>query len=215
MKLVRYYSFQCADAMKRQLNENNEKRRIYYYSFQIILGGLVKAAFLIILALLTGSIIETFSVILFYAGLRTLAGGYHMDDYLNCMLVSLAMFIGLGLAVKYTYYYWAPAGLLILSLFVFVIALLSSIRYAPAGTSFKPMNNTKRNSFLKKASVFYVIVWQLLNIFFFYKGYTLLMFSGCLGLLLESFSISPAGYAFFDCISCKMKNFKKKKILKG
>jgi Membrane protein putatively involved in post-translational modification of the autoinducing quorum-sensing peptide len=199
--------------LKKQLNETNDKRRIYYYSFQIILGGLIKAVFLISLAILTGSFTETFSLIAFYAGFRTLAGGYHMDDFLNCMLVSLAMFIGLGLIVKYAYFYWTPAALLIFSCSVFAVALFTAIKYAPAETSFKPMNNLKRNIFLKRASIVYLIAWQVLSFFLCYKNLKLLMFAGCLGILLESFSISPAGYKFFDGISNIMKIYKKQKTI--
>jgi accessory gene regulator B len=127
-----------------------------------------------------------------------------MDDYTNCMLTSFAMFIGFGLISKYTYLYWSPLTLLILSLSVFAAALFVSVKYVPADTVFKPMNNMDQNRKLKKLAIAIVFLWLVLDAFLIIKGYKFLVLAGCLGMLMSSFIISPAGYKFFDFISGRM-----------
>ena len=50
-------------------------------AFQIVIGGIVKAVLLVLLTLLLGILQSTFTVLLFFAALRVVAGGYHMDNY--------------------------------------------------------------------------------------------------------------------------------------
>lgn len=209
MKIIRACSYKCADNLTKQLSENNEKRRLYYYSFQIIIGGIVKLLLLTAIALLTGSFIETFTVLAFYAGFRIVAGGYHMNDYTNCMITSFAIFIGLGFITKYTQIYWNTTGLVSISISAFIIALITAIRYAPADTPFKPMDNVDQRRRLKKLSIVETFIWISFDLYLIYKGYTVAALAGSLGMIMAAFIISPAGYSFFDFISGKMHKLRK------
>ncbi len=209
MKIIRKYSYKCADGLTKELNENNEKRRVYYYGFQIVLGGIVKIVLLVLITLLAGIFTETMTMLAFYSLFRLVAGGYHMDDYTNCMVVSIAMFVGFGLFMKYTLACWSVGSLALLTAATFAAVLFCVIRYAPADTPFKPLNNPEHRRRLKSLSIIEVFIWLIIDLFLLQKGYMFPMLAGCLAMILGAFIISPVGYAFFDIISCGMQKFRK------
>ena len=203
MRFINVISYRLAHSLTAELDHTHEKKRVYYYGFQVVIGGLVKGILLVLLTLLLGIFHSTFSVLFFFAALRIFAGGYHMDNYTKCMITSFAIFILLGLVVEYTYIYWNITALTVLSVPAFAAALISSIKWAPADTPYKPITNPKKIKNLKVLSIIVVFAWLVADIVLMFNKLNFYVLAGCLGMLMAAFIISPAGYRFFDFISGK------------
>ncbi len=208
MRFINALSYKYANSLTKELGHSHEKKRVYYYGFQIVIGGIVKTAVLVLLTLLLGIFQSTLTVIAFFAVPRIFAGGYHMDNYTRCMITSLGIFLGLGLLVKYTYLYWGSGMLITLSVLTSLPALVSAIKWAPADTPYKPITNPQKIKRLKTISVIVVILWAAANSILIYNKLPYYILAGCLGMLMAAFIISPAGYGFFDFISGKSRKSK-------
>jgi accessory gene regulator B len=209
MRFINVLSYNCAEYLTKQLNDNHEKKRVYYYGFQIVIGGIVKFVLLVLITLLLGVFLPTFTVLIFFGALRVPAGGYHMDNYTKCMVTSFGIFILLGFLVKFTYQFCSFGLLAFLSAVVFAVTLITVIKWAPADTPFKPITKPKQIKRLKILSIIMVFIWMVIDIILIYYRMNFYVLAGCLGMLMAAFIVSPAGYRFFDFISGKGRKPKK------
>jgi accessory gene regulator B len=196
----------------KQLKENHEKRRVYYYGFQIVIGAIVKGALLIATSLLLGSLIPTIFLLMIFGSFRMFAGGYHMDSYGKCILTSLIMFVILGTISQYTHQYWSLTFIAILIMISFISGMFVIKKWAPSDTPNRPITRPEEIRKFKLLSYVYCIVWmavattsvflRILSII--PVGYNKFIIAGIFGFLLELFTISPAGYKFYDLVSGKI-----------
>lgn len=116
MRFIKRWSYGCAKYLTMQLNDNHEKKAVYYYGFQIVIGGIVKLFILLLAALILGILKETLIILLFFIIFRMTAGGYHMDTYGKCMVASMCIFLLTGLFVHYTFQYFQYLNIYTLSI---------------------------------------------------------------------------------------------------
>ena len=195
------WAYRSANYLVKHQNESNEKRRVYYYGFQVIFGELMKLIILIIASLLLGTLGATMITALIFAFLRRTAGGYHMDTYGKCMTVTLGLFLFSGVIAQYTYQGWSVVHILILIMTTFIVSLFVIIKWAPADTPNKPITNPEKIRKFKMQSIIIIVFWLIFMLFMSYYKQHILIIAACLGVLLESFTIAPAGYRFFNWIS--------------
>jgi len=200
MRFIKKWSYGCAFSLARQLNENHEKRGVYYYAFQIIIGSAVKAAAMALISLLLGIFKETVAVMAFFISLRVIAGGFHMDTYGKCFAASTAIFLLSGALVKYVGPYLGTVQIAILAAAVFFLGLGAVIKWAPADTPNKPITKLEQIKRLKKMSAGYFLVWLAAIAALLAFDFRMYALAGCVGVLLSIFIISPAGYRFFGAI---------------
>lgn len=211
MRFIHTWSYICADLLMKQLKENHEKRRVYYYGFQIVIGAVVKGVLLIASSLILGSFIPTLFLVLIFGSLRMIAGGYHMDSYGKCILTSLGMFVILGTISQYTYRYWNLTVIAILIVITFIVGLLVIKKWAPSDTPNRPITKPEEIKKFRLLSFACCIIWMAAAstaIFLRIQSiipvkYNALIIAGIFGFLLEIFTITPLGYKFFDLISGK------------
>jgi accessory gene regulator B len=195
------WAYKCADFLVKHQNENNEKRRVYYYGFQVILGELLKLIILILASLLLGTLQATIMATIAFVFLRTTAGGTHMDTYGKCMVVTLVIFLFTGVFAQYTYQYWSDIQILILVIGTFVGGLFIIIKWAPGDTPNKPIKDPKKIRNFKRKSIIMISLWLILMLIMKQYSNNVIIISACMGVLFESFTITPAGYSFFTWIS--------------
>jgi accessory gene regulator B len=182
------------------LDENHQKKAVYYYGFQIAIGGVVKNAILVVVSMIFGVVIPTLIISLSFALLRKLAGGYHMDTYGKCLLVSIGLFVAAALLAKHSYPYWSVACLVILITLTFTIGLYVLIKYAPKDTPNRLITDSREIRKFKTLSIAYIFIWLAVVTALTVLGmkmYTLLL---CFSILQELFAITPTGHKFFDKI---------------
>lgn len=200
MKFINKWSYGLADYMMKQLGHSHEKRHVYYYGFQIIIGGIVKFLILLLATFVTGILLSTFTTLLFFGVLRIIGGGTHMGSYVKCMIASTLLFMLPGFIVEYTHPLWSQGMLAMLAAAVFLTALPVVWKWAPADTPFKPINKPGQIKVLKILSVTVVILWALIEAILIVNRLNFVSLAGSLGILTAAFVISPAGYGFFGFI---------------
>jgi accessory gene regulator B len=203
MRFVGRWSYSCAKHLAIALNENHQKRAIYYYGFFVVIGAFVKAFFMMTAAAILGAVIPTALIIFVFGSLRMLAGGYHMDTYGKCIITSLGMFVLAGTIIQYTYQYWDPLYIIIFTLISFLTGVLILLKWAPGDTPNKPITDPKDIRKFKVLSIIYAIGWMAISLLLMYFGYNKYVLAGTFGFIMEVFTVSPAGYRFFDMISGK------------
>ena len=204
MRFIQAWSYVCANHLMVQMNEKHVKRRVYYFGFQVIIGALVKGAVLVASALLLGALIPTLAILAVFVSIRVIAGGYHMNTYGKCIIVSAGLFLLAGCTVQYTYLFWGLEHVLPFVLLTFLTSLLLIIRYAPSDTPNRPITKPEEIKKFRMLSIIYVFIWLAVIITLTCFKLYMLVLSGCFGLLLESFVITPAAYKFFDRLSGKV-----------
>lgn len=201
MRFVHAWAYACSNYLMVQMKESHEKRRVYYYGFQIIIGGAVKLAFLILISLLLGSLIPTLLISLFFATLRVIAGGYHMNTYGKCMFTSLGLFLAAGLVTRYTHEFWSEGAMLGFAAFCFLAGLFVVYRWVPRDTPNRPITEPEEIRKFRRLSFIYMLLWGALTLYLSLNGSNMAALSASFGLLLELFTVTPAGYRFFDWVS--------------
>ncbi len=203
MNIIKAWSYQCADHLTKQLEQNHDKRRIYYYSMQIVIGGIAKAAFLLLASILLDTLVPTVVTVIFFASLRIIAGGYHMDTYGRCFITSMLIFLIAGVAVKYSYLLFDARNIIILIAITFLTAIYAIVKWIPQDTPNKPITNPKKIMLFKKLSVIHILAWLAVCLLLVRNNMITYTAAGCIGVLLAVFIVSPAGYRFFDRINGK------------
>lgn len=196
-------SYILAKYVTNQLGENHEQIRNRYYGFQVIIGEAVKLLILFFLSLLLGIFETTVIAAVLFALLRRVAGGYHMDTYGSCLIISLGLLIIAGSIGQYTTYLWSDLIIYFLISIVFIISLFSAIKWAPDDNINRPITEPEDIKKFKRSSLFFIIIWAMISIISIllkmgsYKAYVI---SGAFSVLFEIFSITPAGHRFFNII---------------
>ena len=211
MRFIQSCSYACAKYLSTQLNENHEKRRIYYYGFQVVFGAIVKGFFLVSISFLFGALIPALIVAAAFGLLRKAAGGYHMDTYSKCIVLSMTLFISAALIARYTYPYWTEWSLIVLIAVVFAISIPVLIKWAPSDTPNRPITKPEEIKKFKRSSIIYMVVWLLLAFLTLHLEigkYQQYIIAASFGVLQELFAISPIGYRLFSKISKGMDNIK-------
>lgn len=211
MKLISVLAFRCANLLMKQLKENHEKRRVYYYGFTVVFGAILKGLIIVSISYIFGVLLPTLFIVLMFGSVRMIVGGSHLDTYWRCILTSLSFFILIGITSKYTFSYWSSTSIVAFVLLTFIIAFTGILKWAPSDSPNRPITNEKEIKKFRNLSIIYAILW-LLAIF----SVTILNITGslsnsskiyiiaaCFTFLLAIFAISPAGYKFFSFISGK------------
>ncbi|MFZ5988496.1 MAG: accessory gene regulator ArgB-like protein [Bacillota bacterium] len=200
MRFIHALSYKGADFLMKQLNENHEKRRVYYFGFQIVIGGIVKGLLLLLLALITGTLLPSITIVLIFSSLRTIAGGYHMDSYGKCISVSIGLFIIAAVISRYTYHVWNIYAMLTFILLTFSFAFISILKWAPSDNPNRPITKEDEIKKFKRLSLLYIFIWLLAVSIALYLKLDMYVLAGCFGVILEVFSITPFGHRFFDFV---------------
>lgn len=200
MRFIEALSYSGADYLMKQKGENHEKRRVYFYGFQIVIGAIIKFLILFVFAFATDTILPSFLITIVFATLRILAGGYHMNTYGRCLAVSISMFIVFSIIARYTYHYWTNTQIVIFTVLIITGSLFCLNKWAPSDNPNRPITELDEIKKFKRLSIICLSIWTLVvTILFLFNSYMLLL-SILFGLFLEIFSITPVGHTFFDVI---------------
>lgn len=204
MRFIKAWSYKCAAQLSLSLKESHEKKRVYYYGFEVVIGTAVKLVLLLLAALVLGIIGPVLMIIAVFSSLRVLAGGYHMDTYGKCFILSLLMFLLSGIVAQYTYRLWSITNLILFSVITFICALFAMLKWAPSDTENRPIIKPEEIKKFKMLSVVCIAIWGVVISVLIAYSQNLLVIAGCFGLLLEAFMITPAAYKIFNRLSGNM-----------
>lgn len=111
-------------------------QELYSYCFELLLSTIVNFVFLLIIAIVTKTALETACFLLGFLSLRLVAGGYHAGTHLRCFLLLASIYGFFLTAVKLLPLYSYRWILLFGS--IFTLSVVFSI--APVGHENKPVS---------------------------------------------------------------------------
>lgn len=212
MRFILKLSYACAKKLAIVLNENHNKRAIYYYGFYMVFSTLLEGIILISVSLLLGILVPTILITCVFGFLRMFAGGFHFDTLGRCLFISMGLFIVFALISQYTYKYWNITSVAIFLFMVFAFSLVSAIKYAPKDTPTKPITDPVEIAKFKRLSIVYLGIWLIVcSILTVLAQYMYAIAMG-FGVLLEIFSITPIGHLFFNKIKGGLNNKSKLRL---
>ncbi len=194
-------SVKWAAYLARELESDRIQENRMAFGLELLLGEIVKLALVITISYLLGILPEVLTITLVAGFLRLASGGEHCSAYYRCLIGGLSCFILLG----WTAHLINP--LINNSVLWLVICIGSFIsgailwQYAPGDTANKPINTLEQKKLFRKWSfiilgVYICIMVAMMQI----PAARLLVLPMLIGILEQSFTISPWGYNFIHSI---------------
>lgn len=131
---------------------------------------------------------------------RLVSGGAHCSTFLRCLVLSLAIMLGIG-QVAATIMISQP---LLCALIGFLVAngVYVIHKWVPADTPAKPIISPVKRAMYRKLSYIYMAIWTVVmgGITFWGESVSGFAFASIGGVGWQIFSITPAGYRFVAII---------------
>ena len=123
--------------------------------------------------------------------IRPYAGGVHLPGYLSCLVVTLIVFLALGLLT--TVVEINTISMLLIILFVSIPGFYMINKYAPADTEIIPINDPEQRKRLKSKAKNILIIWTItaITLTFILENYLNLILASSLGILSQLISTHP------------------------
>ncbi|NSW81945.1 MAG: accessory gene regulator B family protein [Syntrophothermus sp.] len=163
------------------------------YGLEILVDGIIQVLAILILALILGVLKPVALVMTVAMVYRRFSGGVHCTGFYRCMTTSAVVFLGLGyLAIQLaaTNYVYVFQG------FAVIASSFAAAKWAPGDNPVKPITTEAKKSELKQKSLLTVVGVALIALANWYWSLfsPLTLTAITLGLLWQSFTITPWGY---------------------
>ncbi|ACL68923.1 accessory gene regulator ArgB-like protein [Halothermothrix orenii] len=193
---------QVSDSMARYIRKTlnlSERREAYLrYGFQVIIGLLIEIIAILGSAYFLGIFWPVMIALITFLILRPYAGGVHLPRYSLCLIVSLIVFLAIGLISIYITL--ATPSLIIWLIIITTFSLFMVNKYAPADTEVHPIKEPDRRQKLKNVSFKILTIWfviaSLVTIYF--DQYSHLVLASSLGIIAEILVLHPFFYYLVD-----------------
>lgn len=167
------------------------------FGLEILLGELIKTAILLTMAILLGVLPEALFAMAGMSLFRLVSGGAHCEDYWRCLAFGMIVFLGGGkLGVYVAAHLSGDAAVYSIASFSLAAALLVLI-WAPGEVPNRRIKPGERGRF-KVLSLAFLAVWTLVTVFFVASYSVSVALAGLLGMAVQAFSFTPAGYRAID-----------------
>ncbi|NLL69925.1 MAG: accessory gene regulator B family protein [Epulopiscium sp.] len=193
-----------------QIDQSQEAILEYgiYLIFSTILGAICTLGVSILLGIfsIVAMILLTMSI------LRYVSGGAHFIKMGHCIFMTVVITNTMGLVVQYIPISFG--GIFTLSLFCFIFALRNILRYAPADTPQKPIDNKHHRKKLRQQSLVLICIWFIGVILSFvndWKTTSKVLLATTLAIAWQCFTLTPKGYQFYAQIDTFFEKIKGKK----
>jgi accessory gene regulator B len=150
--MINKISAKLSEGIRLRLNSSDNEKEIYAYSIEVLISLLINFIILSITAYILKKQIELVIFIVFFSSLRSYAGGYHAKTHIECVSLSLCLFIISALVSSYLMEY----GEIILLLGV-LFSIIMVFVLAPSESKNKPLSKKKYKKY-KTISRILVIV---------------------------------------------------------
>jgi len=189
-----------SDFLAEKLNLDSDTHQIIHYSLHLLFSTIMGLIFIIIVALLIGSLPQTLLAAFSAALIRSFSGGAHCSSPLRCSISGAIIFPLLGLVVKIINSRINDLSTIILLVVLACSALINFYKWSPADSPGKPISTVGQRTTLRRFTFIFTILITLVSfIFFSLKDQVLgktVPISLILGMAWQGFSVSPAGYIF-------------------
>lgn len=140
-----------------------DKKEIYQYGFEIFISSLISLMIVLIIAILTGYILESIVFYSVFVLTRQYCGGYHAKTYLKCNIIFTIIYTGILLFSniildKYSLLYMC----------IFLIMYSATIwGFSPIENENKPLSEGEKVK-NRRVSIVLSIIWIILSSLLFF-----------------------------------------------
>lgn len=200
MYLIERMSKCIARKTAESLKLDQEREEVIAYGALNFMHTMLTTVLLIVFGLVFRSLAEVMLVAVTSAVIRKYSGGIHASSPNHCAIISMILFGGLGLLVKYLPVFEIPLFTAVFQAVVAIVGLILFIRLCPVDSPNKRIRDPIKRKKLRNASVFMLLVFQVLTaVFWIWYAQTNSVFplrlSACVsaGLAWQIISITSAG----------------------
>jgi len=187
-----------------EILDEPEKKNIWAYGAEIILGAFIKFALFMVFSILLDVFPTALVIIASSAVFRVISGGVHFSTYYRCLTISLVTFISLGLLVENLVAFISSQQFLLLCLLVLIFLVFVILKWVPAPNENRVITCPKRINKFKNYSLLLVssITIGLLGLTYFFVDYQNLKFllAILVGFFWQGLTITPLAYRIFHKI---------------
>ncbi|SHJ35775.1 accessory gene regulator ArgB-like protein [Lutispora thermophila] len=165
-----------------------EDKDIYYYGLQLIVSTIVKGMGLLIIALLFDKVVEALIFIGAFGLLRINAGGFHLDTYFKCFVVTsafmmLCIWIGNMIPLSIAPY---------IIICCLAMTALFILLYAPVDNPNRPLNGKEYKKFrVRSLYIMYFFAITIILVCFIKTELYKYMCIASLSILFEGITLLP------------------------
>ncbi|BCV20175.1 accessory gene regulator ArgB-like protein [Moorella sp. Hama-1] len=187
----------AAAYLKEHLHLNSDEEAIALFGLQMLVYTVTGFLSICLAGWLLGVLALTLVVTLAAASLRLFAGGAHSRSPLTCNLLGMIVAPLLGKLAALAAPLITPAGLLVIILAGFIVAVVVAWRRAPVDSPAKPITSPAERRKLRSLSLLLVILIAALQVFILVTLQSApLVLALSLGLWWQTFSLTRAGHWF-------------------
>lgn len=196
-----------AHVVSSNLSFGHDQEEVIAYGAFALIQTVLSIFAIAVFGLLLGVFVESMIISFAAAILRKFSGGVHATKPINCAVIGMIIFCGLGLLVKHVF---------INIEFVYVIGLISlgfafvffvMIKYSPVGSVNKPLKNLEKRKRLKHQSLMFTISMLAVNIVLTYvyvhtNNIKFLTVAVCIsaGVLWQSLTLVSLGHIIIESL---------------
>lgn len=180
---------------------DREQEEVYAYGLNILLGESLQVLVVLLIAFCLNLFYYTVVVCITFAAFRLFGGGPHLSTRWSCLLVSTAEITGLSFLAA-----WPVPENILLALLLGSLSfiLLAVYRWAPGGTSKKPLEDPLIRRRLKIKTLFATVVWLLVSLYLLTNNQTRYSLALLLGAADAMFWVTPIGYRLMSALDLQI-----------
>jgi len=192
-------SQKIADIVCSEVSAGAEDREIYEFASKLLVNCTFDILVIFCLAYAAGVLLPVAVAYALVAVFKYFAGGAHAQKMLNCLLIGICVYLGIGLgaralAVSAQHLVWI--AYVVCSL----LALASFALYAPSAHPNKPLRTKQHRQRLKRCAMSALIAVLVLKLVWLVRPFApdVVFWSGCLALVWQSLILLPESQRLFD-----------------
>lgn len=167
------------------------------FGLEILLGEIIKWVILLIAAAALGVLPGALYAMVGMAVFRMVSGGAHCEDYWRCLAGGLLIFIGAGKVGVYAAPHLSRDAVSYLIAACYLVMTVLVLIWAPGDVPNRRIKTGERGIF-RGLSLAFLAVWTCVTVFVIAPYSVPVAVAGLLGMVVQAFSFTPAGYLAID-----------------
>jgi accessory gene regulator B len=174
---------------------------IFEYAFKAIYGESAKLIIILLIAYVLNILIPVMIVASIFVSLRTIAGGFHMDSFMKCLVITASLFVIPTYLVQklISIHSFDNIELVLITIVTYILCYWLAHKYAPKDNPNKLITDVNKVKALKQKTKLYLTIVGIISLILILLLHnpTIILFI-CVGQLVEIYTITPVGVKNYD-----------------
>lgn len=178
------------------------------YGLEVVISTISKIIFFIFISLFFDVTAEMLTIALAFGLFRLFSGGVHLSTYLRCLISSTILFLFPAILLNNINIFDYN---LIIIISAFIIGIVTTLFYVPVSATNRPISKNLNMKF-KVRSISFLSIWFIINLIVYkFTSYSSIVLSLSLGIIIQSFTLTPIGWKIFHNIDLILNKIRKEK----